>query len=408
MAHLVHPLWRKGLVAWLSTLALAAVVIGCGGGGTDTAGGVGVGGTGAGGPVTGYGSIIVNGIHFEFGGARFVTEDEPDGDDQSDEERPSVQVDRPVGLGTVVSIQAGSLRKEDSDDRADASVITLISAIKGPISDIQGNTITILGQQVDVDESTQYAAGRLLADLRTNDHVVVYGHFDAVSGHYKATRVEYRLIPLRTYKVRGYITGLTATTITLNNGLPWLLPQQLRSSDLALGQLVRVRMLASAPNVAIVAMPVGARLVNDTQTRQDGVVSRVVGNLVDIDDVTVDVSQATLPPGGILVGSRLEVKGTVRNGVLVAAELRVDDDHPNFVPEVKLRGRIRDLSATQFTVRSTIKQGGQITTISTTVQYTANVIENQASLSNDAAVEVEGTAPSGRPDLIVATRIRLR
>jgi Domain of unknown function (DUF5666) len=383
-------------------------VIGCGGG-TDTASnGVGVGGTGAGGPVTGYGSIIVNGVHFEFGGASFVTEDEPDGDDQSDEERPSVQVDRPVGLGTMVAIQAGRLRKEGSDDRADASVITLISAIKGPISNIQGNTITILGQLVDVDDSTQYEAGHLLTDLRTNDHVVVYGHFDAASGHYKATRVEYRLIPLRTYKVRGYITGLTDTTITLNNGLTWLLPQQLRSSDLARGQLVRVRMLASTPNVALVAKPVGARLVNDTQTRQDGVVSRVNGNLVEIDEVTVDVSQATLPAGGIRVGSRLEARGTVRNGVLVAAEVRVDDDHPNFVPEVKLSGRIRDLSPTQFTVQSTIKRDGRITTISTIVQYTADVVEDQATLNNNAAVEVEGTAPSGRPDLIVATRIKLR
>ncbi|MEY2843995.1 MAG: hypothetical protein RI920_2032, partial [Pseudomonadota bacterium] len=177
MAHLAQQLWRKGIAAWLATLALTALVIGCGGG-TDTASnGVGVGGTGAGGPVTGYGSIIVNGIHFEFGGASFVTEDEPDGDDQSDEDRPSTQVDRPVGLGTVVSIQGGKVRQEGGDDRADATLITLISAIKGPISAIQDNTITILGQKVDVDDSTQYETGHELATLRVNHNVVVYGNF---------------------------------------------------------------------------------------------------------------------------------------------------------------------------------------------------------------------------------------
>jgi hypothetical protein len=405
MAHLAQQLWRKGIAAWLATLALTALVIGCGGG-TDTASnGVGVGGTGAAGPVTGFGSIIVNNIHFEFGQSTFTTEDEPDGGDQSDEDRPSAQVDRPVGLGTVVSIQAGKVRQEGSDDRADATLITLISAIKGPISAIDGNTLTILGQKVDVDGSTQYATGHLLTNLRVNDNVVVYGNFDSVSEHYKATRVEYRQL-MRSYKVRGYITNLTANFITLNHGLPWVLPQGLRSSDLQIGQLVRVRMLASAPNLAIVALPVGARLVNNTQAHQDGVVTRVNGHIIEIDGNTVDLSQVSPPPTGIRIGSRLEVEGTVRDGVLVASKWSAEDDRPNFVSAVKLRGRISDFSATQFTVRSTIKQNDQITTVSTTVQYTSDKIENQASLGNGVNVEVEGT-PSG-PDLIIATHIKLR
>jgi adenylylsulfate kinase-like enzyme len=58
-------------------------------------------------------------------------------------------------------------------------------------------------------------------------------------------------------------------------------------------------------------------------------------------------------------------------------------------------------------VRSTTKLNGQVVTVSTIVQYTADKIENQATLGNGTFVEVEGTTPSG-PDLIIATRIKLR
>ena len=56
---------------WRSLLALvlvAAVAVGCGGGGGSTSvAGVGSGGTGSftSGPITGFGSIIVNGIRFD-------------------------------------------------------------------------------------------------------------------------------------------------------------------------------------------------------------------------------------------------------------------------------------------------------------------------------------------------------
>lgn len=407
MAQRVQQLWRKGFAAWLATFTLAALVIGCGGGGTDTAsGGVGVGGTGAAGPVTGFGSIIVNDIHFEFGQSTFTTEDESDGGDQSDEDRPSVLVDRPVGLGTVVSIQAGKVRQESSEDHADASVITVISAIKGPISAKGSNSLTILGQTVDVDASTQYVTDHEWANLQVNDNVVVYGNFEPVSGHYKATRIDYRLIPLKFYKVRGYLTDFSANTVTLNGSLTLALRNGLRSNDFQRGQLVRVRMERSFPNIAIVAVPVGARLVNNTQAHEDGVITRVSGSTVDLDGVTIDLSHVSLPQGGIRVGSRLEVVGTVSNGVLVASQLTSGDDRPNFASTVKLRGRISTLGATQFTVSSTIFQNNQVVTVSTTVQYTANVIDDQATLHIGTNVEVEGT-PSG-PDQLVATRIRLR
>ena len=59
----------KELVRYLLFLVVASLVLACGGGGTDVAGG-GIGGTGiSSGPISGFGSIFVAGTEWETGEA---------------------------------------------------------------------------------------------------------------------------------------------------------------------------------------------------------------------------------------------------------------------------------------------------------------------------------------------------
>ncbi|MEY4765754.1 MAG: hypothetical protein RI907_2427 [Pseudomonadota bacterium] len=409
MAHLARKLLHTGLMPWLVGLFAAALIVGCGGG-TDTASnGVGVGGTGAAaGPVTGYGSLIVNDIHFEFGNARFTTEDAADSgqgvsNDQGDESTPSASEDRPVGFGTMVNITSGDVvREANGDDRAQASIITLVSAIKGPISAItidQANpdvgTLTVLGQTVKVDASTQYADNHDLSQLAVQDKVVVYGNLDSSTGIYQATRVEYRA-HLLSYKVRGYITGKTTTSLTLR-GLTVTLPLSARNQTWSVGQLVRVRMLASVPNVAMVVQAVGARLNDGVKARQTGMITCTSSTTCLLDGVPLNFSQATGVPSQLTSGKRLEVEGEMRDGVLVCTKVTAEDEETNFTRNVKVRGQISRLTQSdgsgQFQLR-----GGLVT-------FSPATDIRGSALVNGQWVEVEGPTTGDGTATVQATRI---
>src|SRR5882672_5247196 len=101
----------RGLAAWLA----AGVVIACGGG-------VGTGGTGAfaSGPITGFGSIIVEGVHFDETTARI------EGDDDAARDRSELR------LGTMVEVQSGEIR----DGAATASQVRIVSALIGSVESV--------------------------------------------------------------------------------------------------------------------------------------------------------------------------------------------------------------------------------------------------------------------------------
>jgi hypothetical protein len=367
--------------------------------------------------VTGYGSIIVNSVRFDFAGATFTTEDANDSSDDriyaSDEALPDDgTADRPIGIGTMVSISSGGIRRDGNDDRASANRITLISAIRGPLEAKTSTTLTVLGQQVDVDTGTWYTSGHDLNALRPNiDAVVVYA--DLVGGRYKATRVEYRATML-SYKLRGNIAASSLNTAnnTFTMGSATINYSTARGASTVQqaaqgNQQVRVRLAktqVAGAYIALSVVPIGsaASLSDGQQTRLSGVASDVNAgqSTCVINGVTVNFASATLEGGQLSDDSRVEAQGTVRNSVLVAtkiaikSEAELESEHS----KIKLIGAISQLTGTT---------SGSFMLKGITVNYNSTT-PIAGTLADGRNVEVEGTRPGNDQTVITATDIRVR
>ena len=102
----------KACIALGTSLLLAAWLAACGGG-SDTSAGVGSGGTGSysGGPITSFGSIVVNGIHFDQTAA-VVT-------DADNQPRTAAE----LKLGMVVQLHGSPVTMQAGRQEAAAAVI---------------------------------------------------------------------------------------------------------------------------------------------------------------------------------------------------------------------------------------------------------------------------------------------
>src|ERR1041384_990741 len=107
------------LLRWLAGCCAAWLVISCGGG-------VGTGGTGsfASGPITGFGSIIVDGVDFD---ETLATIDDDGGNGRSRAE---------LHLGTVVEVEAGQIR----EGAAVASNVRMTSSLIGKVESATADT----------------------------------------------------------------------------------------------------------------------------------------------------------------------------------------------------------------------------------------------------------------------------
>ncbi len=418
MTTLRHTLRQRLASPWWIGALAAAVMLGCGGGdgGSSTAGnGVGTGGTGAAaGPVTGYGSLIVNNTRFDVDALREF--------DNDDGERVSI-TDRvqPVGLGTTVDIRSGAItRNSDDDDVAKATTVTVISAIKGLVEVApSGNSLVVLGQAVKVNEATQYGtANRVLSDLTLNTPVVVYGYQEA-TGAYLATRIETLASPPQLYKLRGRVTsvgssvsrrfkmgevngvgGITVDTTALTLGsLP------------ALGSTVVVRLntLPSATGVYRAVLPLNTVDRTPTEATRSGIEGIVSGytpgnQAFKVDGVAVLITNNTQVTGTLADNRRVSVEGNVVNRVLVATKVTVRaDDGDDLASSYKLIDRLNTLSTSSNTF--VLKNLTVHYDASTRIEGCRTSPCSESDLQGDPYVEVEGRPTSTG---FTATRIRLR
>jgi hypothetical protein len=191
-----------------SLLAAAAFALStCGGiGGSDFAGG-GTGGTGIStGSVTGFGSVVVNGVHFRTDGEvapEFKTKKLVNGSDRSGQPDNVVFVE-----GMVATVRHGS-----GDNNA--SVIEYRDNLRGPITEIASgsdNIIKILGQSVVVDD------GAIFASLKRGDVVEVSGFADSV-GRIRATYILSKASPMpppaQEFEVKGFVSESSSSGFRL-------------------------------------------------------------------------------------------------------------------------------------------------------------------------------------------------
>jgi hypothetical protein len=368
-----------------------AVLAACGGGGDDgTAPPTGPGATAStynAGAITGFGSIFVGGVRYDDSNASC-----------SDEDGNSIGRDK-LKLGMMVEIDAGTI----SANSALALRIRVGAEVQGPVGavDTAASTVQVLGQTVLVTSSTVFdltLAGGLSA-LTTGRVVEVYGILDPANSRIVATRIEAE-DGATVYKLRGRIANVdtTAKTFTINGQVISYagVPAAQVPPGLANGQLVRVRLQTAQVNGQWVATALrgGLRWPEAVSSaRVEGIVTAFAStSSFSVNGLPVDATNASFPDGttGIVLGARVEVYGTVTNGVLVASKVEIEERRFPGPREWELRGEIGNLNTTDktFALRGlTVWYGGS------TVEFRDGTAAN---LANGVRVEVKGTLSTDR------------
>ena len=310
--------------------ALAASLTGCGGGGGTAAGG-GTGGTGiSAGVITGFGSVIVNDVHFNFDSA-------------------NVNVNDTAGAGANKGLKVGMTVKVKGtfDANGTTGTATDIEAeheVEGRIDTVNAadETFVVLGQIVRTDAQTLYdGIANGFSDLFSGMKVEVYGLRDA-RGDIHATLIELESDSEFEDELRGTVSDLTLATFTFKIGDLTIrydnntqFEHGMLMNDLKNGATVEVHLdISSTP-------PRATKIeFEDNEDSQfvagegwraevEGYVTNVVNSTTfEIGSQTVRTNTSTLYDGGqagdIAVGRKVEAEGTISSGVLIARKIKFE------------------------------------------------------------------------------------
>lgn len=369
----------------LAAASVALLVASCGG--TDLAG-VGSGGTGISvasyGSISGFGSVIVNGVHYDDSAAVLADDDGT--------------APEALALGMVVEVR-GEI--DPTGLAGTAAGITVISEARGIVEGSSADGFTLLGLTVRITGSTVFEGTASVGD---GDYVEVYGLYDRSNGTLTASRIEPES-PGAGFKVRGSVAALdtAAKTFALGSLTVDYSGVDPAPAGLADGAMVRVHAsgaptggVLKATRIDLVA-PLGLDDVSHAEV--EGVVDRFV-SLSDfsVGGIPVDAGDATFEGGtaaDLALGRKVEVEGAVQSGVLVATKIEFEDDEDG---TVELKGLITDfVDIGNFEVRATRVDASGI------VLYEGG---SAADLRSGACVKVKGAlqpAPTG--STVLATDI---
>lgn len=371
-------------------------------------GGVGSGGTGSyvSGPVTGFGSVIVNGVRFEDGSA---TVEDADGIRRSRDD---------LRLGMTVEIEGSTITSGGSGPAATASRIRFEAELQGPVGlvDAAGGAFTLLGQRVTVDAATVFddtLAGGVPA-LVTGRNVAVYGAWDPAAERYRATRVE--AAPAAALpRLRGLLAAVDTTAQTLRIGAvtyPYAGATGV-PAGLVAGQVVRLRLSAATAPLRWAVLGFGEplrALPDGEEARLKGLITGLVpvqGGAaltgLRVNGQPVDLTTAQVPDGraALVLGARVEVEGRVQGGQLRATLVSLRTDRQEEERGFEVSGAILGLDTAAGTLQV---RGITIGTRRPDLRVDNGTL---ADLRLGRLVEVQGVLSSDRRTL-EATRIRLR
>jgi hypothetical protein len=375
----------RGLAGGL-LLAAGLALTACGGGG-------GAGGTGAtasttqstkevtAGTVTGFGSVIVDGVKYDDGSATVSIE--------NDSASPK--------SGALSELRLGMRVEVSSNNGTSADTVVVGSEVIGQITSLAADGFVVAGQTVKItttDPATVFEGVANLAGLAVNDLVEVHGTRDA-SGNIVATRVE-RRDPTTTAFVRvvGTIAGLDTTakrftigglTVTYD-ATTRILPA---GTTLADGLRVAVWSDAAPSGNTLAARTLVVRrsgLSENDKARIGGLVRNLdfAAKTFVVDGISVDASGATFANGtaaDLANGRYVRVRGTFSGGVMKATEVRYVRNQGD--ASVDLSGAITDfVSSASFKVR-----GVPVDASGTGVTFTGG---DASGLANGVVVHVTG------------------
>ena len=326
-----------------TTIVAAAVLLlaSCGGS-TQLAGIQGSGSSIASGPITGFGSIFVNGVEYVTSNAQIRIDDQPGAESQ-------------LLAGQVVTV-TGSVNSDGKTGTA--TQVTFSGDAAGPITgiDIAGGTFVVLGQTVRVSGSTLFdnkIQPASIASLQVGNIVEVSG-FPNAAGEIVASRIQLEAAG-SALEVNGIVQSLDMTAHTFHvNALTVDYSAIAPSGSLANG----VTVIASGTMLnaagALVATRVDvlpgfggtANEVGDIE----GLITTFTSNsdfVIDGQRVTTNANtQFTLNGVTLAVNVRVEVDGSFdASGVLVARSVQATPDSASLV-----RGLVDNVNAASNTL----------------------------------------------------------
>ena len=154
------------------------------------------------GVITGFGSVIVNGVRYDTNGSDISTDDSP------------AATESDLAVGMVVSI-SGTL---DADGQSgSANVIRYNAEVEGVVNriDLANQQLRVLGQWISYDDLTEFD-DVTLNSLSIGDVVEVSG-YRVGDGSFYATRIELEEFD-NDLKVRGIVSGLNTAAQTFMLG----------------------------------------------------------------------------------------------------------------------------------------------------------------------------------------------
>ncbi len=426
------PLRRHLLRLCAALLAgLATLVIASCGGGASTAqnnngnGGIGSGGTGSytNGPISGLGSIIVNGIEYSVSDGMTTVI----GDDDSS---TSSGVAALLKIGMVVEVTGSATTASTvrgQPDTATATAVRYGSALVGQVSAVgaldtttqRPASITVLGQTVTIDSKTSFidSAGHVIAAsaISNNSYVEVHGLVNS-SNALTATLIQTLASQPAAYKIKGTVISRPSASsftlgqsgnVTVTYGGSVSLP-----NGVGVGSVVKVWVsnspVSSGSTFTAAATRIkvqGSSVSDSAEARLNGEIDKVSasGHRIRVNGVTVDTSRAVVSgsvntESALAEDQRVDVTGAMSGGVLVAKQIVVLSQTELDDEDVELTGVISSLSpsATTFVLRGV------------TVNYSgiaSSGIDN-GPLFDGACVETQGKSYNAAGQLI-ATEIEV-
>ena len=387
--------WSCGPFA---AIAVALSVVACGGGGGDSSSSSGTVTPTASvysGTVSGFGSVIVNGMRFDTVGATTV-------DDDGAEVRLD---DLRIGMRVTVSGSA-----DDSTGRGTATRLSLSHGTTGAITSINttADTLVLLGQTVTTDASTIYEGVTAFDLLEVGDVIEVYGVLQS-DNTVLATLIETKSAPTgirlvgrmsaldttaKTFSVGGITVNYTSATVTgnLGNGKRVKIKA---ASDALVGSVLTataVKVNEGAANGETVAANTYLKLEGVVETLPDS------NGLLTVSGTQVNVSSATGKSIITTVGQLIEVKGTWDGSVLQATKVEAEDEGDD---RNELYGAVSELQPSSGTPTSVVVHG-------VTVDVSSAVFNNGKSAADlvvGSYVEIKGHVVG---DVLVATKVELK
>ncbi len=365
-------------LAIVMTLALAA----CGGG---MQAGVGSGGSGAPlsvgvGPVTGFGSILMNGARYDETSAAVFVDERPD--------RPTPATVAAIRLGMHVELQHNNFV---------IATATTSAELVGPVSSVGASSFVALAQTVrinaDAAHPTAFEGFAALSDLAGGAIVEVHGDRVA-NGDILATRVELKPAGLALVRIAGTASGVTGRTFNIGGLAVDAAAAAVVPAGATIANGQRIVAWTDTPYTGGALAAKVVRVGTTTLSANAAVtLDGVIGDFQSpanfrVSGIAVSAGSATFTGGTVADlanGTSVRVRGTVSNGVLNATSVEFLQA---VATPVQLTGPVTDFVAPNapFRIRNTL------TSVNAQTTFTGGTAGN---LGSGVIVRVTGAISNG-------------